>query len=71
MTKRSTIRSIENGAISALPIFHENQACFRASNLGNRGRDRTRQFRSRRDRHLTIGLAGRDCVDQIGIDEAR
>ena len=68
---RCTMRSSENGTISACCVFQQHQAGFGAADLGDRGRHRARQVRRAGDRDLALRLAGRDRLDQIGIEQQR
>jgi CheY-like chemotaxis protein len=52
-------------------VVQQRQAGFRRADFGDRGRDRTRQGRTARDRGLDRRSAGCHRVDQIGIDEQR
>ena len=70
--KRSTMRSIENGAISALVILEQHQAGFGASRPRRWPRPPQRgSVGAARDRGLHGGAAGGDQIDQIGIDQQR
>ena len=52
-------------------ILQHQQAGLGRADLGDGGRDRALQRRAARDRGLHGGPAGRDQVDQIGVDEQR
>ena len=56
--KRATMRSSENGAISALRVLDQHQAGLGGADLGDRGGDRARQVGAARDRGLQ-SAAGR------------
>ena len=69
--KRSTMRSIENSAMSASGFSISSRQASARADLGDRGRDRALQRRAAGDRGLHGRPAGRDQVDQVGVDEQR
>ena len=50
-------------------ILHQHQAGFRRAHFGDRRGDGARQRGAAGDRRLHRGAAGRDRIDQIGVDE--
>ena len=54
---RATMRSSENGAISALPVLDQHQAGFGDADFGDRRGDRARQVCAARDRGLQSAAA--------------
>ena len=69
--KRATMRSSENCAMSAPGFSISVRQASRRADFGERGRDRARQVGAARDRGLHLGVADRDRVDQIGIEQGR
>ena len=41
------------------------------ADLGDRGADRSRQAGAARDRALHLAIAGRNDIDEIGVDQQR
>ena len=54
-----------------IAILRQQQTRFRRADFGDGGGDRTRQAGAAGDRGLHDAAAGRDRIDQIGIDEKR
>ena len=52
-------------------VFDQFERCGRRADFGNRGGDRGRQIDAAGDGALHVAVAGRDDVDEVGIDQKR
>ena len=65
------MRSSENGSDLGAVVLDQHQAGLGGADLGDGGGDRARQIGAARDRGLRLRPAGRDRIDQVGIDQQR
>ena len=52
-------------------VFDQFERCRRRTDFGNRGGNRRRQIDAAGDRALHVAGAGRDDVDEVGVDQKR
>ena len=52
-------------------VFDQFERCGRRADFGNRGGNRGRQIDAAGDGALHVAVAGRDDVDEVGIDQKR
>jgi hypothetical protein len=65
------MRSQETWRQFGLGVFDQFERGGRRADLGNRRAHRRRQVDAARDRALHVIVAGRDDVDEIGVDQKR
>ena len=52
-------------------VFDQLERCRGAAHFGDRGADRGRQIDAASDGALHLAIAGRDDVDEVGVDQQR